>query len=76
MIEIPEAALLSDQLNQSVIGKEISSIESDLYGEPGGYATIMSRKTVREPCPVCGTTIRKASYLGGSVYFCVTCQAI
>ena len=50
--------------------------ELDLYGNPGGYATIMSRRNVGEPCPECDTTIVKAAYMGGSVYFCPTCQPL
>lgn len=48
--------------------------ERDLYGHPGGYKTILSKKTVGGPCPACGTTIQKAAYLGGSIYFCTECQ--
>ncbi len=50
--------------------------EIDLFGEPGGYRTILCRKTVGKPCPACGTTIRKQSYMGGSVYYCERCQAL
>jgi len=50
--------------------------ETDLYGAPGSYATKMSRHTVDRPCAVCGTTIVKQAYLGGSVYFCPTCQPV
>jgi formamidopyrimidine-DNA glycosylase len=50
--------------------------EKDLYGQTGGYVTVMSRNNVQKPCPSCGTTIQKASYLGGSIYFCVTCQPL
>lgn len=48
--------------------------EMDLDGRPGGYVTLMSRKTVGSPCPACGAKIEKAAYLGGSVYFCPVCQ--
>ena len=48
--------------------------ETDLFGKPGGYRTLMSKNTVGQPCPVCGGIIRKAPYLGGSVYFCPECQ--
>jgi formamidopyrimidine-DNA glycosylase len=48
--------------------------ERDLYGCNGGYRTILSRHTVDMPCPACGTPIRKAAYLGGSIYFCEGCQ--
>ena len=50
--------------------------ELDLFGNPGGYATIMSRKNVGGPCPHCGTPIEKAAYLGGSVYYCPACQPV
>ncbi|MGB9718131.1 MAG: zinc finger domain-containing protein [Thermoproteota archaeon] len=48
--------------------------ETDLYGRPGGYRTILSRNTVGKPCPVCGETIVKEAYLGGSIYYCSRCQ--
>jgi formamidopyrimidine-DNA glycosylase len=48
--------------------------ERDLFGKPGGYRTVMSRKTVGNPCPRCGETIRKEAFLGGSVYYCPGCQ--
>jgi formamidopyrimidine-DNA glycosylase len=48
--------------------------ERDLYDHPGGYKRLMSSETVGEPCPNCGTTIQKLSYLGGACYLCPTCQ--
>jgi len=48
--------------------------ETDLHGRPGGYKTVLSRNTVNNPCLVCGTIIRKEAYMGGSIYFCPTCQ--
>ncbi len=48
--------------------------ETDLFGHPGGYQTLMSKKTVGHPCPVCGSDIVKTAYMGGSVYFCPVCQ--
>lgn len=48
--------------------------ERDLFGCPGGYQTILSKNTVGQPCPACGTPIQKEAYLGGSVYFCPICQ--
>jgi formamidopyrimidine-DNA glycosylase len=50
--------------------------EKDLFGQPGGYVTKLSRLTVGEACPKCGTVIQKQNYLGGSVYFCETCQPL
>ncbi len=50
--------------------------EKDLYGRPGNYMTKMSRLTVGTPCPTCGETIRKESYMGGSIYYCPICQPL
>ncbi|WP_438448022.1 hypothetical protein [Gorillibacterium sp. sgz5001074] len=50
--------------------------ETDLFGSPGGYATVMSKRTVGGSCPRCGGTIRKEAYLGGAVYYCGDCQTI
>jgi formamidopyrimidine-DNA glycosylase len=50
--------------------------ETDLHGRPGGYKTVLSRNTVNKPCLVCGTIIKKEPYMGGSIYFCPTCQKI
>lgn len=50
--------------------------ERDLLGEPGGYATVMSRLHLGEACPACGTPIESAAYLGGKVYFCPSCQQL
>jgi formamidopyrimidine-DNA glycosylase len=46
----------------------------DLYDCPGGYKRILHSKTAGTPCRNCGTTIEKAAYLGGAVYFCPRCQ--
>jgi formamidopyrimidine-DNA glycosylase len=51
-------------------------IEKDLLGCPGGYLTCLSKNTLDKPCPVCGGTIKKESYLGGSIYYCEGCQRI
>ncbi len=50
--------------------------EKDLFGNPGGYRTILSNKTKDDPCPRCGEGIVKKSYLGGSVYYCPSCQGL
>lgn len=50
--------------------------EKNLYGESGGYKTILSAKTAIFPCPVCGGPVTKKAYMGGSVYFCERCQPI
>ncbi|MCL2496095.1 MAG: endonuclease VIII [Clostridiales bacterium] len=48
--------------------------EKDLFGRAGGYRTILSAKTVKDPCPVCGGAIIRKAYLGGNIYFCPHCQ--
>jgi len=48
--------------------------QKNLYGNNGGYKTILSSKTWKEPCPVCGGTIVKEAFMGGTVYYCPNCQ--
>lgn len=50
--------------------------EKDLFGCSGGYATIMSSKTLNDPCPRCGKAVVRLAYLGGNVYFCPHCQPV
>ncbi|NDW08966.1 endonuclease VIII [Dysgonomonas sp. 520] len=50
--------------------------EKDFYGNFGRYSTILSKKTVNKPCPNCGNTIVKEPYMGGSIYYCPTCQTL
>ena len=48
--------------------------EFDLFNKRGGYKLILHSKVVGQPCPECGNTIQKIAYLGGSSYFCSSCQ--
>lgn len=48
--------------------------EKDFYGNWGGYKTILSKNTYKNPCPNCGVEITKEAYLGGSIYYCPVCQ--
>ena len=50
------------------------SSELDLYGNKGRYERLLDSKTKGTPCRECGTTIEKAQYLGGAIYFCPSCQ--
>jgi formamidopyrimidine-DNA glycosylase len=50
--------------------------EKDFYGLPGKYKTILSKNTLKNPCPNCGNSIVKEAYLGGAVYFCPSCQKL
>ncbi len=61
---------------QSMADQGGRDTEKDLFGNPGGYATRCSKNTVDQPCPKCGAIIEKASYMGGSIYFCPGCQKL
>jgi formamidopyrimidine-DNA glycosylase len=50
--------------------------EKDFFGHNGRYKTILSKNTVKNPCPNCGNKIVKEQYLGGAVYFCPSCQVL
>ena len=50
--------------------------EKDIFGNPGGYKTILSSKTLPFPCPSCGGAISRRAFLGGNVYYCPDCQLI
>ena len=50
--------------------------EKDLFGNPGGYKTILSSKTLAYPCRVCGSGLRREAFLGGNIYFCPVCQKL
>ncbi|MFX0169603.1 MAG: DNA-formamidopyrimidine glycosylase family protein [Candidatus Hodarchaeota archaeon] len=48
--------------------------EYDLHNQPGRYNRILQSKSVGQSCPECGALIARISYLGGTVYFCSSCQ--
>jgi formamidopyrimidine-DNA glycosylase len=50
--------------------------EKDLFGQAGGYKTLLSKNTLKDPCPNCGHAVVKEAYLGGAVYFCPICQPL
>ena len=50
--------------------------EKDFFGNAGGYKTVLSKNTVDDPCPVCNSSIKKEAYLGGSIYYCPSCQKL
>ena len=50
--------------------------ELDLFGRPGGYRTILSKRTAGRPCPSCGALLKKEAYMGGTVYYCPECQEL
>ena len=49
-------------------------VEKDAYGRPGRYKPLMDQFARGKPCPECGATIEKLSYMGGSCYLCPACQ--
>jgi len=61
---------------KSMTNKGGRDTERDFYGHNGGYQTILSKNTYKKPCVVCGDEIIKEAYLGGSVYYCPTCQRL
>ena len=50
--------------------------ENDIFGNPGGYITQLSKKSYGEPCMKCGYPRHKTNYMGGTVYFCEKCQKL
>lgn len=56
--------------------REGRDTESDLLGNKGKYKTILSRITYGQPCIKCGDHIQKEAYMGGSIYYCPSCQQI
>jgi formamidopyrimidine-DNA glycosylase len=59
-----------------MVAKGGRDTERDLFDQPGGYMTILSKNTVDQPCPACGTIIVKEPYMGGSIYVCEGCQKL
>jgi formamidopyrimidine-DNA glycosylase len=50
--------------------------ERDLFWQPGGYRTILSRNTVGTPWPICDNRIDRRCCLGGSIHYCAGCQSL
>lgn len=48
--------------------------ERDLFGNKGGYKTVLSANTLKYSCPSCGNDIIREAYLGGNIYYCPVCQ--
>jgi len=48
----------------------------DLFGNKGGYRTILSKDTYSKPCPRCGGKMEKENHMGGSIYYCPCCQPL
>ena len=50
--------------------------ERDLFGQNGGYQTILSKNNVGLACPACGGIIKREAYMGGNIYVCEHCQPL
>ena len=50
--------------------------EKDLFGQPGGYRTKLSKNTLASGCPRCGGQLVRGAYLGGAAYYCPVCQPL
>lgn len=61
---------------QSMIASGGRDTEKNLFGNPGGYRTKMSKNSLASGCPICAGAVTKEAYLGGSVYYCPLCQHI
>lgn len=49
--------------------------ERDLFGRPGRYVPTLDVRSKDGPCPRCGTTIERVTFIVGGTYFCPTCQS-
>jgi formamidopyrimidine-DNA glycosylase len=72
-----------EALHRAIVGTLLEAIrlggrndEFDLYGNPGKYVRQMDKNAVGQPCPECAAKIEDMSYLGGTCYFCPTCQRL
>lgn len=61
---------------RSMTDKGGRNTEKDFYGNIGGYKCILSKNTYKMPCHLCGSDITKEAYLGGTVYYCPSCQPL
>lgn len=61
---------------KEMVDKGGRDTEKDLFGVNGSYITKMSKNSINDGCPKCHNSITKEAYLGGSVYYCSSCQKI
>jgi formamidopyrimidine-DNA glycosylase len=50
--------------------------ETDIYNNKGGYLTINTAFKNDGKCPVCKDKVVKEQYMGGSIYYCPSCQKL
>ena len=63
-------------LLQTMVDQGGRDTEKDLFGNPGGYVARMSKNHAADGCGHCSGPITKEAYLGGSIYFCPSCQRL
>ncbi len=63
-------------LLQQMVSSGGRDTEKSLFGQSGRYVSRMSKLHIDEGCPICGSSIRKEAYMGGSIYFCPMCQKL
>ena len=62
------------QTVKKVIDQGGRNDEYTLFGEQGSYNRLLDKDSPKDGCPICGGTVEKIHYLGGSSYYCVNCQ--
>lgn len=50
--------------------------EKDIFGQRGGYRVRLSKNTLVSGCPHCRGQLVKETYMGGSIYYCPSCQPL
>lgn len=68
------ASIISVLKNMAALGGR--DTEKDIFGNKGGYKVQLSKNTYASGCPVCGDQIIKETYMGGSIYYCPSCQPL
>lgn len=63
---------------QRIIDKNGLAYERDFFGKNGGFEKkdFLVGYREKEPCPVCGTEIKKIKAAGGASYVCPKCQPL
>lgn len=77
-ISPPEQGALYEAIRATLIAATEAdgrTTERDLYNQPGRYVRILGSHSASRPCPECGASIEKISFLGGACYLCPHCQS-
>lgn len=59
---------------KSMTDKGGRDTEKNIFGQFGDYKTKLSKNTLNSGCVQCGGIIIKENYLGGTIYYCPSCQ--